>query len=80
MELNPNHPVTRGIHDHWHKIAALVMVHFGVTQVTIPISELKQLEGLNICIHPDDEKGIQLLIVNDKEAARLARKEGGLPV
>ena len=29
-ELNPNHPATREVHDHWHKIAALMMFKMGV--------------------------------------------------
>ena len=79
-ELNPNHPVTIEVHDHQHKIAALLMVKMGVTKTVITLDEIHKLEGLNIAIHPDDRVGIQLFLVSDKDADRLARKEGGLPV
>jgi hypothetical protein len=79
-ELNPNHSTTRGVHGHWHKIAGLLMLHFGKTQVTIPLNEIQNLEGMNIAIRFDDSKGIDIFIVDDAEAVRLSRKEGGLPV
>jgi len=56
------------------------MVKMGVTKTVITLDEIHKLEGLNIAIHPDDRVGIQLFLVSDKDADRLARKEGGLPV
>jgi len=79
-ELNPNHSTTIAVHEHWHKIAALLMGHFGVTQVVIHPEEIEKLDGSNIAIRIDDAKGIELFIVDNEEAERLARKEGGLPV
>ena len=81
-ELNPNHSATRGAHDHWHKIAALLMVKMGKTHVVISPAEIERLgdNHTNIAIRFDDAKGIELFIVDDEEALRLARKEGGLPV
>ena len=80
MELNPNHPVTGQMHDHWHKIAALLMLHFGKNKVVISTNEVSQMQGKNITIRFDDEIGIELCIVGDEEAAAIARREGGLPV
>ena len=81
-ELNPNHKATQGAHDHWHKIAVLLMIKMGKTHVVISPAEIDRLgeSQKNIAIRFDDIKGIELFIVDDAEAARLARKEGGLPV
>lgn len=78
--LNPNHPSVIAVHDHWHKIAALLMIQMGKTKTIITPQEIERLDGCNICIRFDDSKGIELFIVDDEEAVRLARKEGGLPV
>lgn len=79
-ELNPNHPVTQAVHDHWHKIAALLMAKMGKRRIVIGPHEISNLEGQNITIRFDDSIGIELRLVSDEEAARLVRKEGGLPV
>jgi hypothetical protein len=82
-ELNPNHPALIGAHDHWHKIAALLMLKFGVNEATISPEELARFSemDINIAIRFDDTKGIELFIVPDLEAAKImARREGGLPV
>ncbi|HVW78532.1 MAG TPA: hypothetical protein VHB45_13030 [Alloacidobacterium sp.] len=81
-ELNPNHPVTRSMHDQWHKIAALLMRKMGKDHVVISPSEVVQahagFEGITIRF--DDLIGIELKIVSEAEAERLARQEGGLSV
>lgn len=82
-ELNPNHPATQAVHDHWHKICALMMIKFGLRTLTIPPDEVKRALNmdLNIAIRFDDEKGIELFLVDDAETAKItARREGGLPV
>jgi hypothetical protein len=83
MELNPNHPATQGVHDHWHKICALIMLKMGLTTLTISPNEIEKLGDcvVNIAIRFDDTKGIELFIIDDLETAKImARREGGLPV
>jgi hypothetical protein len=83
MEINPNHPVTMAVHDHWHKIALLLMLKMGKPRVVITPAEIQQLLYSNIggiTIRTDDEIGIILEIVTPEKAEELARKEGGLPV
>ena len=82
MELNPNHRATQAAHDHWHKIAALLMFKMGKKNVTITTQEINSAfnEQLNISVQFDDEVGILLRLVDDKEAMELARREGGLLV
>lgn len=82
MELNPNNPVVRQAHDHWHKIAAMIMVKLGKTELRFDTEDVKKLERGNINIVLDargeTETGILTVrIVDDKTAAELARKEGG---
>lgn len=83
-ELNPNHPVTREMHEQWHKICILLMRKMGVREVVISVDEVVRMaeddEGCAITIRADDFRGIILQIVSPGEAERLARKEGGLPV
>ena len=68
-ELNPNHPALIGAHDHWHKIAALLMLKFGVNETTISTEELARFSemDINIAIRFDDAKGIELFIIPDSE-------------
>ena len=81
-ELNPNHPVTREPHDHWYKIAALILWRLGKKRFIITPDEVYKAfkEDLNITVRFSDEVGIELTLVDSKEASRLARKEGGLAV
>jgi hypothetical protein len=68
----------------WQKIAALLVLKTGSDKATISIDELNRLidrpGGVNITIRMSDVTGIHLEIVDDVEAERLARLEGGLPV
>jgi hypothetical protein len=79
MELNPNHPVTREVHDLWHKIAAVLLRKMGKKTLEITLDDLKGLDGT--CIVADTRGGaFKLHLVGMEEAEKLARKEGGLPV
>jgi hypothetical protein len=82
MTGNPNHPVTQSVADQWHKIAALLVARSGKRRVVITLAEVERLSanpaGVNITVKFTDE-GIVLTLVNDAEADRLARQEGGLP-
>jgi hypothetical protein len=82
MELNPNHPVVRKAHDHWHKIAAMIMVKLDLKELQISMDDLKKISAGNINIVLDARNESQtgcltVRIVDDKTAAELARKEGG---
>jgi hypothetical protein len=81
-EINPNHPVTIKTRDQWHKIAALLMSKAGHDEVVITSADIDKLlnsDRANIVIRYR-QHDIQLRLVDNKEAARLAREEGGLPV
>lgn len=79
MELNPNHPVTQAVHDHWHKICALVMVKLGVKQVEITSVDIDAIQkGVNIILH-DTGASILVSLVDDATVEYLAKREGGLP-
>jgi hypothetical protein len=80
-ELNPNHPVTREMHEQWHKFCALLMLKLGADEIEITIEDIDRMElrtgGTNITIRTDGDV-IVLTLVTDAEAERLAREEGGL--
>lgn len=82
MELNPNHKVVRLARDQWHKIAALVMMKLGKTELEITPADVDKIAGgnVNIVLDARDESKtgvLTLRIVDDKTADALARQEGG---
>jgi hypothetical protein len=81
-EVNPNHPVTREFREQWYKICAILLNKFGLTEVQITSADIDALASsgrANITMRAKGET-ITLSLVTDREAARLARQEGGLPV
>ena len=85
MELNPNNKVVRQARDQWHKIAALIMVSQGLTEVKVGMKDVAKLAAGNINIVLDargeSETGcLTIRIVDDETAAELARREGGRPI
>ncbi len=81
-ELNPNHGVTAEVREQWHKLCALVMFKLGKTEINITVDDVERLTAsgrANITVRPKGHV-ITLALVDDAEAARLARKEGGLPI
>lgn len=79
MELNPNHPVTSKVHDHWHKIAAILVNRCPNGETVIPVEEVERVAGKAITIK-ETARGIELRVVSMEEGKRLARQEGGSPV
>lgn len=79
-EINPNHPVTREVHDHWHKIVALLMVHFGLKEFHITEAKIKALPADMVVAFDTRGGGACVRLITMGEAENLARKEGGLPV
>jgi hypothetical protein len=82
MELNPNHKVVRQAHGQWHKIAALIMVKLGKTELELTMADVNKIAAGNVNIVLDArgerESGIfRVRIVDAKTADKLARKEGG---
>lgn len=82
MERNPNHPVTRAVREEWHKVAALLMFKFGVTDVTITLADIEnwtKFDRMNIVLH-EHRDSLEVRLVTDAEATQLAAKAGGLPI
>jgi hypothetical protein len=83
MEFNPNHKVTQGLHDHWHKIAALILHKLGVKQVVIDLDDFQSLEdsypnGMPCVVAQDKDNKLTIWLVTEQEGRELAKKEGGL--
>lgn len=78
MELNPNHPVTQAIHDHWHKIAALILYKLEIEEIVISANDINLLGNSEKAVMFEElEDGIHVRLVSMEEAERLAVKEGG---
>jgi hypothetical protein len=82
-EHNPNHPVTRTLHDEWHKLCAIALFTLGSPELEITeadIAEFQQALGEGASIVADARNGrFVLRLVTGAEAEQLARQEGGLP-
>jgi len=77
-EINPNHAVTRAVHDQWHKIAALLVQKLGGSAL-ITSADVMAL-GMDKAVTVQElSDGIHVRIVSLAEAEKLARQHGGLP-
>jgi hypothetical protein len=80
-ELNPNHPVTRQVHDHWHKVAAILMMRLGVDSYEVTEEDVLQLGDNQRGVVADLRGGrFVVRLVTMEEGERMAREAGGLPV
>ncbi len=83
-ERNPNHPVTRALHDHWHKLCAIALYTLGAPELEITEDDIAKFSaalGPGASIVADTRGGgLVLRLVNGAEAERLVRKEGGLAI
>ena len=79
MEINPEHPVSKIMHDQWHKLLAIVMAKHGLIHVIIQPEDISLLQGDDFCIVvKDGENGdgnIHLRLVSMNEGKRLAEGE-----
>jgi hypothetical protein len=59
MELNPNHKVVRQAHDNWHKIAALILVKLGLTELQLTMEDVDKIShgNVNIVLDARREQG-----------------------
>lgn len=82
-ELNPNHPVTQKIHDHWHKIVGILLARMPGCRTEITEREIDEwgakYEGHSVVVK-DSQGKLTLWIAGPEESKKLAREEGGLPV
>lgn len=82
-EINPNHPVTAGARDHWHKLCAILLHKFDLEPVVITTSDFERFihdyPDHAVLLH-DTKDGLHLRIVSRAEAERLAGEAGGLPM
>jgi hypothetical protein len=76
-EINPEHPLVKQAHDHWHKIAALLLLKISAGDPArhhvVTSEDVAALGRLDCAIAMKDEPdGLHLFIVDTKEARRLA--------
>jgi hypothetical protein len=79
-ELNPDHPVTKDMHDQWHKFCALLMLKLGKTHVTISMSEVEKLinsDRKNLIVQngADGDERIHLWLTTWRPRDWFARRE-----
>lgn len=80
-EFNPNHPVVISARDQWHKFCAILMHKSGRENVEITSDDINTFMGLNKSIVIDARNDrLFLRLMDNQEAMKLAREEGGLPV
>ena len=79
MELNPNHPVTQTLHDHWHKIAAIAMRQLGIDHLVITSADIESLPEGMFLVAQELRDGLHVRFVAEKTAHQMAIEHGGLP-
>ena len=81
-ELNPNHGVTQELREQWHKLCALVLFKSGAKEIRITAEDIERFTKSGLGAITARPKGdvITLTLVSEAEGARLARKDGGLPI
>ena len=81
-ELNPNHGVTNEFREQWYKLCAIVLFKSGAKSIQITAADIDRFANsgvANIVCAPKGDT-LTLKLVSDKEATRIAREEGGLPI
>lgn len=83
VELNPNHPVTAGLHDNWHKLLLLVLFKYRDVlpkDVVIVREDLDKLlaefegRGMPTIFAHDRSDGLHLRVIDEEEGVRLAHE------
>ena len=85
MELNPKHKTTVQARGHWHKIAVLILLKLGMTEMTLTKADVNKLAkgDVNIVLDTRDELTtgkLTIRIVDDKTAYKLALESVGLAI
>jgi hypothetical protein len=76
-ELNPDNEVVKGVHDHWHKLAALLLLKLANgdaanARVTFSSSDVLALARTPMAVGvKDDADGLTLWLTSEDEAIRL---------
>jgi hypothetical protein len=79
MELNPNHPVVAETRDHWHKIVAIMMSTYGLSEFEVTIDAVARLgDGTQGVVMDCRNDKMVVRLVTMEEGERLAREAGGL--
>jgi len=81
MELNPTHPVTAGLHDHWHKLMAIAMRKQGLKELTITVQDLEAvatLPEMPVVVADARKNEIRVILFESERAAReyVAARQG----
>lgn len=78
MELNPNNPVTKAAHDHWHAIVAVIMIKLDLPEVLITQADMEKVRALPetpaVMLH-DGAEGLRIKLITPSEAATLLERE-----
>jgi hypothetical protein len=79
VELNPEHPVTAGLHDQWHKMVGILIHKYKLKDVVITAEDIKNLEsafeGAPAVVMHARKNGIHLFLCTEDEGARIMKKE-----
>lgn len=75
-ELNPKHPVTEEVREHWAKFLAAVMGKLGKEKITLELIDLEAIDGLCVVVHMH-KNSVDLSLVTMEEGERLANEHGG---
>jgi hypothetical protein len=74
-EINPEHRVTSTLHDHWHKLLAVVLFKLKVNEITITAADIGAMEaqfpgGMPCILAHEKKDGLHLSVISEEEARR----------
>jgi hypothetical protein len=78
MEINPEHPVVRELHDNWYKICALLLFKLaGAREVRITAEDIRGMEnryrpGMPVVMVHAKKDELVVRLVTEEEGRRLA--------
>ena len=79
MEINPEHPVTKAVHDDWHKIVAILLHKLGIQEIAITANDIDKLmrafPDMPTVILRAEGEILRLQLVSLEEGKRAAAKE-----
>lgn len=77
MELNPSHPTTQKLHEHWHEIIAFVLHKLGVNHVVVTVEDIQAMPPDMFLTAQELEDGLHIRFVDRNTASKLLREHGG---
>ena len=69
-----NHGIVQKTHDHWHKIAAILMHKFKTDHEVISVEDIEKMPDDQVIVIQELSNGLHLRLMHVDEAMKLAKQ------